>query len=195
MALAHTILALLAKRPESGYDISKHFDEGLSCYWEATQQQVYRELGKLTKSNWVTFEIVPQSGKPDKKIYHLTELGWQELTRWYTEPTEPTPVREDLLVKVLIGYKMKRQLLFEELHRRKQLHNERLTAYLEEETDFLSKQKEQSARLDKASVDEIEIDMEMLFKYLTMKRGIAYEKSWLTWCDEVTEMLSSLLKR
>ena len=36
MALAHTILALLAKHPESGYDISKHFDEGLSCYWKAT---------------------------------------------------------------------------------------------------------------------------------------------------------------
>ncbi|MFK8184450.1 MAG: PadR family transcriptional regulator [Phormidesmis sp.] len=189
MALAHTILALLAKRPESGYDISKHFDEGLSCYWEATQQQVYRELSKLTKSNWVTFEIVPQVGKPDKKIYQLTDLGWQELTRWYTEPTEPTPVREDLLVKVLIGYKMKRQHLFEELHRRKQLHSEKLTAYLEEEIDFLSKQRKQRERVDSASLEEA--DMEMLFKYLTMKRGIAYEKSWLNWCDEVTKMLNN----
>ena len=52
MALAHTILALLAKEPGSGYDISKHFDEGLSCYWKATQQQVYRELGKLKKEGW-----------------------------------------------------------------------------------------------------------------------------------------------
>ncbi|KPQ33560.1 MAG: putative transcriptional regulator [Phormidesmis priestleyi Ana] len=182
MALAHTILALLAKHPESGYDISKHFDEGLSCYWKATQQQVYRELGKMTKAHWVTFETIPQVGKPDKKIYRITELGWQELTRWYAEPTEPTPIREDLLVKVLIGYKMERQFLCQELHHRRKLHSEQLSLYREEEAIYLKEQAEHREHLDMN-------DIEMQFKYLTMKRGIANEVSWVTWCDEVIDFL------
>ena len=174
MALSHTILALLSKQPDSGYDISKHFDEGLSCYWKATQQQVYRELSKLTKKGWVNFETVPQAGKPDKKIYHITDDGWQELTRWYLEPTEPTPIREDLLVKVMIGYKMPRDLLLKELHHRQALHQAQLDEYLAIEGECL------------ASPNP---PVEIQFKYLTLKRGIAYETSWLQWCDDVLGFL------
>lgn len=175
MALSHTILALLSKQPDSGYDISKHFDEKLSCYWKATQQQVYRELSKLTKNGWVAFETVPQVGKPDKKIYHITEEGWSELTRWYLEPTEPTPIREDLLVKVLIGHKMPRQLLLQEIKHRQQLHSTRLAKYREDEEYLMGNS-----------------DLAMQFMYLTLKRGIAYETSWLTWCDEVLEIIRNL---
>ncbi len=175
MALAHTILALLAKKPGSGYDISKHFDEELSCYWKATQQQVYRELSKLEKQGWASYETVPQAGKPDKKLYHITDSGWQELTRWYAEPTEPTPIREDLLVKVLIGHKMPQQLLTQELHHRQQIHSQRLANYREMEATHFS---------------DIENNVSMQFMYLTLKRGIAYETSWLTWCDEVLAVLA-----
>lgn len=175
MALAHTILALLAKQPGSGYDISKRFDEELSCYWKATQQQVYRELSKLEKQGQVIFETVPQAGKPDKKLYSITDSGWQALTQWYAEPTEPTPIREDLLVKVLIGYKMPQQLLTQELQHRRKIHSNQLASYREiEETYFY----------------DIENDVEMQFMYLTLKRGIAYETSWLTWCDEVIAIIT-----
>ena len=173
MALAHTILALLAKQPGSGYDISKHFDEELSCYWKATQQQVYRELGKLTKQNWVRFETLPQAGKPDKKVYHITETGWSELTRWYAEPTEPTPIREDLLVKVLIGHKMPREMLKKEIQHRHKIHSEQLAEYRKKEKEHF----------------EGNNSIEMQFMYLTLKRGIAYQTSWLTWCDEVMAMI------
>ena len=180
MALSHTILALLSQQPDSGYDISKHFDEGLSCYWKATQQQVYRELSKLTKNGWVGFETVPQAGKPDKKIYRITEDGWRELTRWYTEPTEPTPIREDLLVKVLIGHKVPRQLLVKEVKHRQQIHSAQLDRYREIEADYFS------------GGDCGNSDLGTQFKYLTLRRGIAYETSWLTWCDEVMAMISNL---
>lgn len=181
MALAHTILALLAKHPGSGYDITKHFEEGLSCYWKATQQQVYRELGKLTKAGQVGFETFPQSGKPDKKLYQITELGWQELTRWYAEPTEPTAIRENLLVKVLIGHKMPRQLLIQEIQHRKAIHQAQLSFYQKEEASYLNGDWQ-----DELNQDPIELQ----FMYLTMKRGIAYETSWLTWCDEVMAVIA-----
>ena len=184
MALAHTILALLAKHPGSGYDITKHFEEGLSCYWKATQQQVYRELGKLSAQEHVSFETLPQVGKPDKKLYKITELGWQELIRWYAEPTEPTAIREDLLVKVLIGHKMPRQLLIQEIQHRKALHSKQLAFYRAEEANYLNDEWQSELNEDAA---------ELKFMYLTLKRGIAYETSWLTWCDEVMAVIEQTI--
>ena len=170
MALAHTILALLVQRPDSGYDISKRFDEGLSCYWKATQQQVYRELSKMESRGWVDFEKVPQEGKPDKKIYSITDAGWVELARWYAELTDRTQIREDLLVKVMIGYKMPREMLLKELHHRQALHQTQLDEFRTKEAMCL---------------EHPDPPVEMQFKYLTLKRGIALEESWLTWCADV----------
>lgn len=185
MALAHTILALLAKRPGSGYDITKHFEEGLSCYWKATQQQVYRELSKLTKEKKVSFETLPQAGKPDKKLYQITAAGWQELIRWYAEPTEPTDVREDVLVKILIGYKMPRELVVKEISHRQALHRAQLAFYREKEAEHFQQQKNAENNPSQLNPE----DLERQFMYLTLKRGIAYETSWLTWCDEVMAVL------
>ncbi len=188
MALAHTILALLAKHPGSGYDITKHFKEGLSCYWKATQQQVYRELNKLTKTGKVSFETLPQAGKPDKKLYQITEAGWQELTRWYAEPTEPTDIREDVLVKILIGYKMPRELVVQEIRHRQALHRAQLAFYREKEAEHF--QEEASGQTNQSELGQV--DLEMQFMYLTLKRGIAYETSWLTWCEEVMVVLEKI---
>lgn len=175
MALAQTILALLHQQSDSGYGISKRFDEGLSCFWKATQQQVYRELTKMKTQGWVDFEKVPQEGKPDKKIYSITQAGWNELMRWYGEPTERTQIREDLLVKIMIGYKMPRELLLKELHHREALHKAQLEKFQAEE----------------ACLGEVESSIEQQFKYLTMKRGIAYEESWLNWCADVITFLDN----
>ena len=176
MALAHTILSLLSESALSGYDVSKKFDEGIGCYWKASQQQVYRELGKMEGQGWVDFETIFQEGKPNKKVYRITDQGWQELMRWYANPTELTQIREDLLVKVRIGYKMPREFLIKELRHRRQLHLDQLTFYREKEAHFKS--------MSNPSLD-------MQFKYLTLQRGITYEVSWIEWCDSVLAFLAS----
>lgn len=174
MALSHTILAVLTHSPHSGYDISKRFEESVSCYWQASQQQIYRELGKMEHQGWVTFEKVPQEGKPDKKIYRMTAAGERELQRWYLEPTEPTPIREELLVKVLAAPFVSEEQLVQELRRRRQVHQERLRNYREKEAEYQA-----IAQPPRAEQ----------FRYLTLRRGIRYEQDWISWCDEVLEFL------
>lgn len=176
MALAHTILSLLSENSLSGYDVSKQFDQGIGCYWKASQQQVYRELGKIERQGWADFETIPQEGKPDKKVYRITEQGWRELVRWYAKPTEPTQIREDLLVKVRFGYKMPRHVLIQELQHRQQLHLDQLNFYKEKEACF-------------KSMENPPIDMQ--FMYFTLQRGIAYEVSWIQWCESVLAFLAS----
>ncbi|MEO0534155.1 MAG: PadR family transcriptional regulator [Cyanobacteria bacterium P01_A01_bin.123] len=176
MALAHTILAVLSHCPCSGYDIGKRFDEGVGCYWKASQQQIYRELSKMETQGWVNFEKIPQEGKPDKKVYQITELGHQELAKWFAEPTEPTPVREDLLVKVMAAAHMPRDLLLKELHHRRQLHQTQLQRYQDKEVHFQARQNNTAAEQ---------------FRYLTLRRGIRYEEDWIGWCDEVLDFLKT----
>ncbi|PZO44894.1 MAG: PadR family transcriptional regulator [Shackletoniella antarctica] len=176
MALSHTILAVLSQQPYSGYDISKRFEESVSCYWQASQQQIYRELSRMEHQGWVTYETVPQAGKPDKKIYSITEAGKGELTRWYAEPTEPTPIREDLLVKVLVAPYVADELLLQELHRRRQLHCERLANYQTMEA------------LYRAIAHPPRIEQ---FRYLTLRRGMRYEQDWIDWIDEVLTFLKT----
>ncbi|PSR14177.1 PadR family transcriptional regulator [filamentous cyanobacterium CCP3] len=176
MALSHTILAVLSRESLSGYDISKRFEESVSCYWQASQQQIYRELGKMEQQGWVTHETVPQVGRPDKKIYGITDPGKTELARWYAEPSEPTPIREDLLVKVLATPFVSEPLLIQELHRRRQLHAARLAEYQDKEAMY------------KAIAHPPKTEQ---FRYLTLRRGMRYEQDWIDWCDEVLEVLNA----
>lgn len=174
MALAHTILTVLCERPSSGYDLSKRFEETVSCYWKASQQQIYRELSKMEDKGWVSFELVPQAGKPDKKIYAITAAGQQELRRWYHEQTEPTPIREDLLVKVLGGAHLPNDLLIQELQRRRQAHLDQFHSYQAKEAQY--------QELSEPPVQE-------QYRYLTLRRGLRYEQDWIAWCDEVLDFL------
>ena len=177
MALAHTILTVLSEHPASGYDISKQFEKTVSCYWKASQQQIYRELGKLEEKGWAAYELAPQDGKPDKKIYAITASGRAELHRWYGEPTEPTPIREDLLVKVLGGAHMPNAILIRELQRRRQMHLDQRLAY-----QAMEVQHQSSAQ---PSAQE-------RYRYLTLRRGLRYEQDWIDWCDEVLDALKQM---
>jgi DNA-binding PadR family transcriptional regulator len=170
MALAHTLLSMLLVEPRSGYDLSKEFDEYIDCFWSATSQQIYRELGKMEDQGWIVAETIPKEGRPDKKLYSIQESGKQVLVEWMYEPAEPTPIREDLLVKVKAGYLISKDSLLRELDRRKKIH-QKMHA-------FLSETEKQEFKAQESP------SIEMKFHHLTLRRGIRYHQEWVEWCDE-----------
>lgn len=171
MSLPHAILALLAEAPKSGYDLSKCFESTVSHYWKASAQQIYRELGKLEAAGAVESTLVPQTGRPDKRVYRIAEAGRDALLQWLLEPADPAPIRESLLVKILAGYRAPRDELAAEVRRRRSLHAEQLARYRELE-------RREFARPET-------LPPEQQFRYLTLRRGIYCEQSWVDWCDEV----------
>jgi DNA-binding PadR family transcriptional regulator len=58
-----------------GYDLSKRFDGSVGFFWNATQQQIYRELAKLEDQGWISPQTISQQGRPDKKLYSVTDFG------------------------------------------------------------------------------------------------------------------------
>ena len=175
MGLAHAILACLVESPCSGYDLAKRFDGSVGYFWSATHQQIYRELSKLEEQGWITSQTIPQSKRPDKKLYQITELGEQQLKAWIASPCEPMPIKDDLLVKIFAGYIASTGTILEEIERHRQAHLKRLSVYkVLEEQYFQNPQ--QMSKNEK-------------FQYLTLHKGISYETDWLAWCDKAIQLL------
>jgi DNA-binding PadR family transcriptional regulator len=176
MALAYAILTLLVEHPHSGYDITKKFDGSVGFFWKATHQQIYRELAKLETQNWVHSEVIPQAGRPDKRLYALTDLGKQQLLAWLAEATEPMTIKEELLIKLSVGYLASPEQMVQELERHRQIHLDKLAIY---------RQLEQKHFQNLSAVSE-----PLKYSYLTLRRGIHYETDYVAWCDEAIALLN-----
>jgi PadR family transcriptional regulator AphA len=100
MSLDHAILGFVNERPRSGYDLKKAFDATVAHIWPAKQSQIYLTLARLKKSGFVDLKVVRQDGKPNRKVYHVTGAGLQELRRWLADPISPPDVRDAFLVQM-----------------------------------------------------------------------------------------------
>jgi DNA-binding PadR family transcriptional regulator len=100
MALRHAMLAALLDGEYSGYQLTKIFDVGVSNFWYAAPQQLYAELTKLEADGLVTGREVVQHGRPNKRVFKVTEAGIAELDAFAAAPPKPLLIREDLAVKV-----------------------------------------------------------------------------------------------
>lgn len=176
MALAHAILAALIDCPCSGYDLAKQFDGSVGFFWKASHQQIYRELAKLDSHGWISSEPIPQSGRPDKKLYSVTQLGQKQLLEWIAQPSEPTATKEDILVKIFAGYCAPREVVLAELQRHRQAHSERLAIY-----QNIKQQYFQNLQT---------LPLKEKFQYLTLSCGLGYETSWMAWFDEAIALIS-----
>ncbi len=171
MALKHTLLAFLARESLSGYEIAKEFEEGFgSCFWKASQQQIYSELAKLEQQGDITYQAIPQPGRLDKKIYSLSEQGRQQLITWLMQPTEPTAIREDLGVMGLAGHLVPTQAALREIERRKHFHADKVL---------------QMRKLDlKFVADRAALEIKDVYMHLIIRRAIRYQEDWVAWCEE-----------
>lgn len=181
MALRHTILAFLSRQPLSGYEVAKEFAEGFgSCFWKASQQQIYAELTRLEQQGKVTYEAIPQPGRLDKKIYSITAAGLQDLTDWLAQPSEPTAIREDLGVMGLAGHLVSHQVITREIERRRQLH-----------TNVM----QQMQQMDEHFARAVEsLVLKDLYMHLVIRRAIRYQEEWIAWCDEALQAIAHVVQ-
>lgn len=104
MPLAHAILGFLEYQPMSGYDLKKYFDQSIAHFWSATQSHIYKALDSLEKDGLVESHLVPQAGKPNRKVYTITEPGRAELQRWVTTPLPVEVSRQAWLIQIFFAH-------------------------------------------------------------------------------------------
>jgi len=75
-------LGVLSTGEASGYEIKKEIEEGMfSHFIEASFGSIYPALTQLAGEGLVTVREEEQTGKPDKKVYAITETGNKALAR------------------------------------------------------------------------------------------------------------------
>ena len=103
MSLDYAILGFLNYHPSSGYDLKKIFDSSVRHFWPADQSQIYRTLARLTEKNLVAMEKIPQQDRPDRKVYHITDNGREQLMRWLIESAQMDEPRSAALIQVFFA--------------------------------------------------------------------------------------------
>lgn len=180
MALKHVLLTVLHHRPATGYEVLKEFEAVLGFFWDASHQQIYRDLGRLSDDGLVRFEVVDQDDRPDKKVYYITEEGREVLRRWVEGPMDRKRVREDLLVKLLAGELVGRDGMKDIIRGQRGVQEAQLSTYRAIEKEYFSA----------TPIGELPFDEQMA--YLALRRGITGVEAWLAWADEAEKVITKL---
>lgn len=179
MSLKHGILGLIDYGPMTGYELCKVFNESLAFFWQATTSQVYRELASMEKSGWLTSDEIIQSGKPNKKLYTLTESGRAELRVWISCPLAPSDIvtRHTFLMKLFFASAGERESAMAHLVSFRDMNR----THLEElATSSAIETYEKDVPQSGASV----------YWALTAQFGLDYYRMCITWADNAIKKLS-----
>lgn len=181
MSLRYALLAALASKPRTGYELSRKVEGSIGFFWNATHQQIYKELKGLDSEGWVSAREVQQDEKPDKKVYKLTATGLRELKKWIGEKVELPPSKDALLIKIFAGHLVEPEVLLKVLEESIEERRARLATYREILKTYFS---------DPEAVSE-----PLQFQYLTLRQGILFEEAWLKWAGETRAFIVSKNRR
>ena len=100
-------LGALALGDASGYEIKKLFEDGVfSHFSEASFGSIYPALTKLTDDGLLTCQAHSQEGRPDKKVYSLTDLGRAAFQEALFQPLQADKYRSDFLFSLVFANQM-----------------------------------------------------------------------------------------
>ncbi|GHE63790.1 PadR family transcriptional regulator [Streptomyces longispororuber] len=180
MALRHAVLAALLDGEFSGYQLAKGFDIGVANFWHALPQQLYAELSRLEGEGLVAGREVVQEGRPNKRLFTVTDAGLAELESFAAAAAKPSFIRDDLLVKVQAVDGVDAAPVIAQLRER--------AAVAEAKTEVLGA----LLRRLRGDLDEDEFlrTGRRIGPYLTCLRGLAFERETREWCLRTADLLA-----
>lgn len=181
MALRHAILAALLDGESSGYDLAKGFDSSVANFWSATPQQMYRELDAMDRAGLTTSTVVVQQGRPNKRLFTLTDAGRRELSGFASRQPKGSAIRDDLLVQMQAVDFADQHQVIETLRSRLAASESKLRFYLGA----------RDRMLDGRTERDYLAHAERIGPYLTLLRGIAFEQENIGWCERAVDVLTA----
>lgn len=97
------LLGLLTIEPMSGYDLGQLVRESIHHFWNESYGQIYPNLKQLAAGGFIIGKTEKQKGRPDRKIYSITQKGRERLGRWLQVEPQPEIPRNELLLKIFFG--------------------------------------------------------------------------------------------
>ena len=178
MSLPHAILGFVHIEPATGYTLMQRFQGSVGSFWSATQSQIYRELHGLESRGLVRVEVVPQEGKPARKLYSLTRDGRRELHDWLTGEVEPLQLRDPFLLRLAFSAELPLEVTLAMLQNYEDRMSERLAEY--------------DRRLGAAEIFALaRSDRERALWIISIESGIAWCEAQIAWLKLARERLEA----
>ena len=175
----YALLGLLSLGSMSGYDLKKVSEYSIGHFWNESYPQIYPMLKQLASEEMATCEVERQEGKADRRVYTLTEKGWDELRHWLSEPFEEQIERNELLLKLFFAGLTQVAVSREHVLRHRAMQERRLEVYEQVEAE-LRAHREQDPRLP--------------YWLMTISYGRHVARALRDWCDETLVVLEKMEK-
>ena len=105
------LLGILAIESMSGYDLGQTIRASVGRIWNESYGQIYPNLKTLAAEGFVTAKFERQKGKPDRRIYSITEKGRERLLKWLLVQPQPEVSRNEFLLKLFFGERIPTEIL------------------------------------------------------------------------------------
>ncbi len=171
----YAVLGLLAYAPLSGYDVKRIYAHSLGNFWSESYGHIYPILRRLDDEGLATREVEHQTGKPDRNVYTITDLGREELHRWLAQPPDPIRERVEMLLKLFHGWETGPAVMIEHVRQTRAEHEALLQRY---------------AQYDEAMSQED--DPPTPYWLMTVSCGQHVSRAYIEWCDETIAKLEQL---
>ena len=177
--LEFKLLGLLARCPMSGYDLARILKQSFIPFGSISHTQIYPALASLEQQGHVSYYTVEQNtGRPNKKVYELTEGGRTALRQWVESPTPLVTLNDEFFLKAYSLWVANPEAMKERFREQAQLHQEQLEHY---EQAMQSKKLSDCTTPESADAAELS---DVLFRYV-----IGYEQNYLAWCKLMCQYL------
>ncbi len=182
--LKYALLGLLRHQPMSGYDLEQFINASTAHFWHAKLSQIYRTLKQLEADEYVLSHIEPQEGRPDRRVYRLTDKGRDDLKGWLAEyVTEPDEIKLPSLLRFFFFGEAEKEHIVAQL---RLWHN----MYSKQQAHFVEVLPGQIEAL-KASVPHNDTDP--VFWEATRRFGEMYYAMYVRWLEETLRQLEDEL--
>ena len=169
------ILAVLARRPSSGYDLRGWFERtGVYLGWRSSLSPIYRTL-----AGWKpTVSSCRNGGRPNApaaKVYRLTPQGREAILDWARSPHVPSqrPMDPDFGVRFMLAGQFGREIALD---------------VLRQELAYRLKQKEEQGppepvRTNLNPIPELDPEWAAELDRLAHERGYASTAAYIAWLE------------
>jgi PadR family transcriptional regulator, regulatory protein AphA len=184
--LKFALLGALNYQPMSGYDLKQFTDRSISNFWHAELSQIYVTLKALEKDGLISSTSIPQEGRPDRRVYTITESGRQALNNWLQTPfTEIDQYKDTLLLKLFFSAGLGKDAILAQLRLQRSLHQKLVDQYQNETAEIIARTVEHAPQLRQ----------DALLWEATRRFGELTEVAYLSWLDETIQLIETQFEK
>ncbi|WP_028973872.1 PadR family transcriptional regulator [Spirochaeta cellobiosiphila] len=174
--LTYGLLSLLASESLTGYELTSR----IKTFWHTNHSAIYPLLTNMVKNDLLSYVWIKQKGKPDKKLYSITEQGITKLKEWIHDDLEMPTKKDELTMRFFSIQILNDEEIRQLLGKAKQRCLTRIDMYNKKLSDLKKKFGDKFMTLKSPKIGS----------FLLLQKGIKDVELELEWCEWVEGLIS-----